>query len=92
MKSGSMSNRAATALRMAATALWRSKTCLGAKFKRLRAQLGAQSDHRPSTPPGPAWFTGCSATDMSAWTKEWNSTSSAINTSRLNGSRRRPRT
>jgi transposase len=33
--------RAATALRMAATALWRSKTYLGAKFKRLRAQLGA---------------------------------------------------
>src|SRR5207245_1703932 len=34
-------NRAATALRMAATALWRSKTYLGAKFKRLRTQLGA---------------------------------------------------
>jgi len=34
-------NRAATALRMAATSLWRSKTYLGAKFKRLRTQLGA---------------------------------------------------
>lgn len=34
-------NRAATALRMAATSLWRSKTYLGAKFKRLRAHLGA---------------------------------------------------
>jgi len=34
-------NRAATALRMAATGLWRSKTYLGAKFKRLRTQLGA---------------------------------------------------
>jgi transposase len=34
-------NRAATAFRMAATSLWRSKTYLGAKFKRLRAQLGA---------------------------------------------------
>jgi len=34
-------NRAATALRMAATALWRSKTYLGAKFKLLRTQLGA---------------------------------------------------
>ena len=30
-------NRAATAFRMAATSLWRSKTYLGAKFKRLRA-------------------------------------------------------
>jgi hypothetical protein len=34
-------NRAATAFRMAATSLWRSKTYLGAKFKRLRANLGA---------------------------------------------------
>jgi len=34
-------NRAATALRIAATSLWRSKTYLGAKFKRLRASLGA---------------------------------------------------
>jgi transposase len=34
-------NRAATALRMAVTSLWRSKTYLGAKFKRLRANLGA---------------------------------------------------
>ena len=34
-------NRAATALRLAASALWRSKTYLGAKFKRLRSNLGA---------------------------------------------------
>jgi transposase len=34
-------NRAATAFRMAATSLWRSKTYLGAKFKRLRSHLGA---------------------------------------------------
>lgn len=34
-------NRAATAFRLAATSLWRSKTYLGAKFKRLRMQLGA---------------------------------------------------
>jgi transposase len=34
-------NRAATAFRMVATSLWRSKTYLGAKFKRLRAHLGA---------------------------------------------------
>ena len=34
-------NRAATALRMAATSLWRSKTYLGAKFQRLRTKLGA---------------------------------------------------
>ncbi|HXY49103.1 MAG TPA: IS110 family transposase [Terriglobales bacterium] len=34
-------NRAATALRMAATSLWRSKTYLGAKFRRLRSRLGA---------------------------------------------------
>src|SRR5947209_8188533 len=34
-------NRAATAFRMAATSLWRSKTYLGAKFKRLRTQVGA---------------------------------------------------
>lgn len=34
-------NRAATAFRMAATSLWRSKSYLGAKFKRLRTQLGA---------------------------------------------------
>ena len=34
-------NRAATALRLAATSLWRSKTYLGAKFRRLRARLGA---------------------------------------------------
>jgi transposase len=36
-----VANRAATALRMAATRLWRSKTYLGAKFRRLRARLGA---------------------------------------------------
>ena len=34
-------NRAATALRMAATSLWRSKTYLGAKFRRWQARLGA---------------------------------------------------
>jgi transposase len=34
-------NRAATAFHMAATSLWRSKTYLGAKFRRLRARLGA---------------------------------------------------
>jgi hypothetical protein len=34
-------NRAATALRMAASTLWRSKTYLGAKFRRLRTRLGA---------------------------------------------------
>ena len=34
-------NRAATALRMSASTLWRSKTYLGAKFRRLRARLGA---------------------------------------------------
>src|SRR5881227_1722383 len=34
-------NRAATALRMTATSLWRSKSYLGAKFKRLRTKLGA---------------------------------------------------
>jgi len=34
-------NRAATALRMAATSLWRSKTYLGAKFRRFRMRLGA---------------------------------------------------
>lgn len=34
-------NRAATALRMAATSLWRSKTYLGAKLQRLRSKLGA---------------------------------------------------
>jgi transposase len=34
-------NRAATALRMAASTLWQSKTYLGAKFRRLRARLGS---------------------------------------------------
>jgi transposase len=34
-------NRAATAFRMAATSLWRSKTYVGAKFRRLRARLEA---------------------------------------------------
>ena len=34
-------NRAAAAFRMAATSLWRSKTYLGAKFKRLRTHFGA---------------------------------------------------
>ena len=33
-------NRAATALRLAATSRWRRKTYLGAKFRRLRARLG----------------------------------------------------
>jgi transposase len=37
-----VNNRAATALRMAATSLWRSKTTyLGAKFRRFRSGLGA---------------------------------------------------
>ena len=34
-------NPAATAFRMAATSLWRSKTYLSAKFKQLRSSLGA---------------------------------------------------
>jgi transposase len=34
-------NRATTALRMAASNLWCNKTYLGAKFRRLRARLGA---------------------------------------------------
>ena len=34
-------NRAATAFRMAATSLWRSRTYLGAKFQRLPSRLGA---------------------------------------------------
>jgi hypothetical protein len=34
-------NRAAIALRRAASTLWRSKTYLGAKFRRLRVRLGA---------------------------------------------------
>jgi transposase len=34
-------NRAATALRMAANALWRSQTYLGAQYRRLRTRLGA---------------------------------------------------
>lgn len=34
-------NRAATSLRMAANALWRSQTYLGAQYRRLRTRLGA---------------------------------------------------
>jgi transposase len=34
-------NRAATSLRMAANALWRSQTYLGAQYRRLRIRLGA---------------------------------------------------
>jgi hypothetical protein len=37
----SVANRAATALRMAATTLLRSKTYLGAQYRRLRTRLGA---------------------------------------------------
>jgi hypothetical protein len=40
-------NRAATAFHMAATSLWRSKTYLEAKFRRLRARLGAPKPSRP---------------------------------------------
>ena len=36
-----MVNRAATSLRMAANALWRSQTYLGAQYRRLRIRLGA---------------------------------------------------
>lgn len=36
-----MINRAATALRMAATTLVRSRTYLGAQYRRLRTRLGA---------------------------------------------------
>jgi hypothetical protein len=34
-------NRAATALRMAATTLLNSRSCLGAQYRRLRTKLGA---------------------------------------------------
>jgi len=34
-------NRAATSLRLAAQSLWRSRSALGANFRRLRARLGA---------------------------------------------------
>jgi transposase len=34
-------NRAATALRLAAQCLWRSRSALGPNFRRLRARLGA---------------------------------------------------
>lgn len=36
-----MANRAATALRMAAVTLMRSRTYLGAQYRRLRTKLGA---------------------------------------------------
>src|ERR1700723_1776135 len=35
-------SRAATALRMAASTLWRRNTCLGANRRRMRARLGAR--------------------------------------------------
>jgi transposase len=55
-----VNNRAATALRMAATSLWRSKTTyLGAKFRRFRTGLA----HRKPSPLWPTrwpnWSTEC---------------------------------
>ena len=53
-------NRAATALRMAATSLWRSKSYLGAKFKRLRTNSEPLRRSRlwPTTWRG--WSIACS--------------------------------
>ena len=42
--------RRPTAFRMAATSLWRSKSYLEAKFKRLRTQLGRPQSHRRDGP------------------------------------------
>jgi transposase len=52
-------NRAATALRMAATTLLRSRTYLGAQYRRLRSKLGAPKP-LPRWPTGsPDWSIAC---------------------------------
>jgi len=53
-------NRAATALRIAAQAVGRSKTALGAFYRRLKSRLGAPRRIRRRLTSSPGWFTGCS--------------------------------
>src|SRR5271166_2950219 len=47
-------SRVATALRMAAVTLMRSRTYLGAQYRRLRTRLGAPKAIRHGSPPSPA--------------------------------------
>ena len=54
-------NRAATALRMAATTLIKSQSYLGAQYRRLRTKLSAEGDHRDVLTGSPGWYSACSS-------------------------------
>ena len=73
-------NRAAAALRLAANALHRSDSALGAFLRRKKAQLGARP--RPS-PPRPTSWPGssipCCATARNTWMPALNTTRANIN-------------
>jgi len=63
-------NRCATALRMAATSLWRSKTYLGAKFRRFASPSGCTKSHHGDGPTcSPASSTVCCAMENSTSTR-----------------------
>ena len=84
-------NRAAAALRMAANALHRSDSALGAFLRRKKAHLGARP--RPSPPRRTSWpgsSIPCCATARTTWMLAPNTTRASISSgrcARLNGGR-----
>ena len=76
-------NRAAAALRLAANALHRSDSALGAFLRRKKAHLGARP--RPSPPPPTSWpgsSTPCCAMARSTWMPAQNTTRDSISSGR----------
>ena len=76
-------SRAAAALRLAANALHRSDSALGAFLRRKKAQLGVRP--RPSPPPPTSWrgsSTPCCATARSTWMPARSTTRGSIRTGR----------
>ena len=76
-------NRAAAALRLAANALHRSDSALGAFLRRKKAQMGARP--RPSPPRPTSWLASsipCCATARRTWTPGPNTTNVDITSGR----------
>ena len=81
-KTKASANRAAAALRLAANALHRSGSALGAFLRRKKVHLGAPKAITALPTSWPGSSTPCCATARSTWTPARNTTRSSIRTGR----------
>jgi hypothetical protein len=82
-------NRAATALRLAASTLLRSQSYLGAQYRRFRSKLGAPKAITAMA-SSPCWFTACCDGDKSTSIKACSTTRNAIANNKFTCSRSEP--